>query len=163
MCTVTTPYCAWSGCCHYCFKYGAAAYEFWGPSWLTYDPYQYGWHSYIRQSSEPGRSCWVRYPNGDGFLIYPGAPLGRDELVSSIRLENAREEVEDYEYLHLLKAAAGASGDRPATARQALAAAAGAGWRYPTPAGSLEQNSARPGAALPGARQLAEAIEKVGD
>ncbi|MDY0168836.1 MAG: DUF4091 domain-containing protein [Thermoguttaceae bacterium] len=103
MCT-DTPYCAVERLLpHYCFKYGAEAYEFWGATWLTYDPYQYGWHAYIHQSDEPGRSYWVRYPNGDGFLIYPGKPIGYDGLVSSIRLEQAREGVEDYEYLHKLR------------------------------------------------------------
>ena len=103
MCT-DTPYCAVERLLpHYCFKYGAQAYEFWGASWLTYNPYEYGWHSYIRQSSEPGKYYWIRYPNGDGFLIYPGGPLGQDGPVSSIRLENAREGVEDYEYLYRLK------------------------------------------------------------
>ena len=41
--------------------------------------------------------------NGDGFLLYPGAPIGYPGLLSSIRLEQAREGVEDYEYLHLLR------------------------------------------------------------
>lgn len=105
MCT-DTPYCAVERLLpHYCFHNGAEAYEFWGLAWLTYDPYRFGWHSFIHQSSEPGRSYWVRYPNGDGFLLYPGAPFGHDGLISSIRLEQAREGVEDYEYLHLLELA----------------------------------------------------------
>jgi hypothetical protein len=102
MCT-DTPYCAVERLLpHYCFHYGVEAYEFWGISWLTYDPYEFGWHSYIRQSSRPGEWRYVRYPNGDGFLAYPGAPIGHDGPVSSVRLEQAREGVEDYEYLHLL-------------------------------------------------------------
>lgn len=102
MCT-DTPYCAVERLLpHYSFKYGAEAYEFWGVGWLTYDPYRYGWHSYIHQSSEPGREFYVRYPNGDGYLLYPGKPLGIDGPVSSIRFEQAREGVEDYEYLQLL-------------------------------------------------------------
>ncbi|NLF69441.1 MAG: DUF4091 domain-containing protein [Candidatus Anammoximicrobium sp.] len=103
MCT-DTPYCAVERLLpHYCFKYGAEAYEFWGVSWHTYDPYRFGWHSFINQSSEPGESYWVRYPNGDGFLLYPGQPIGHAGPVSSIRLEQAREGVEDYEHLFLLK------------------------------------------------------------
>ncbi len=103
MCT-DTPYCAVERLLpHYCFKYGAEAYEFWGVSWHTYDPYRFGWHSFINQSSEPGESYWVRYPNGDGFLLYPGQPIGHGGPVSSIRLEQAREGVEDYEYLYLLQ------------------------------------------------------------
>jgi hypothetical protein len=103
MCT-DTPYCAVERLLpYYCFKYGAEAYEFWGVGWLTYDPYRYGWHAYIRQSSEPGSSYWIRYPNGDGYLLYPGAPIGHDGIVSSIRFEQAREGIEDYEYLYLLR------------------------------------------------------------
>ncbi len=98
-----TPYCAVERLLpYYCYKYHVEAYEFWGVSWLTYDPYRFGWHAFIYQTSEPGRSHWVRYPNGDGFLIYPGEPIGHQGLVSSVRLEQAREGVEDYEYLYLL-------------------------------------------------------------
>ncbi len=106
MCT-DTPFCAVERLLpHYCFKYGADAYEFWGVSWLTYDPWQFGWHSYIHQSSTPGESYYVRYPNGDGYLLYPGAPIGVEGPVTTIRLEAARDGVEDYEYLQLLKARA---------------------------------------------------------
>jgi hypothetical protein len=123
MCT-DTPYCAVERLLpHYCFKYGVEAYEFWGASWLTYDPFQFGWHAYIHQSSRPGTSFFVRYPNGDGFLIYPGKPLGHDGLVSTIRLEQAREGVEDYEYLYLLRqraAAAREAGLDVSEARQAM-------------------------------------------
>ena len=74
---IDTPYCAVERLLpHYCFKYGAEAYEFWGIDWLTYDPYARGWHSYIEQSDQPGNSYYVRYPNGDGYLAYPGAPIG---------------------------------------------------------------------------------------
>ena len=125
MCT-DTPYCAVERLLpHYCFHYGAQAYEFWGVSWLTYNPFEYGWHRYIHQSSEPGKYYWVRYPNGDGFLIYPGFLVGHDGPLSSIRLENAREGVEDYEYLYLLRqllATDSPRQDEPdmATARRAL-------------------------------------------
>ena len=103
MCT-DTPYCAVERLLpHYCFQYDAEAYEFWGVSWLTWDPYDFGWHRYIHQSSEPGREYYVRYPNGDGFLLYPGGRYGQDDPVSSVRFEQAREGVEDYEYLRLLR------------------------------------------------------------
>ncbi|MFW6161703.1 MAG: glycoside hydrolase domain-containing protein [Planctomycetota bacterium] len=102
MCT-DTPYLAcerllpW-----YCWKYGVEAYEFWGVNWYTYDPWDYGWHRYIRQSPDGENYFYVRYPNGDGYLAYPGAPIGHDGPVPSIRLAQAREGVEDYEYLRLL-------------------------------------------------------------
>lgn len=141
MCT-DTPYCAVERLLpHYCFKYGAEAYEFWGIDWLTYDPYEFGWHAYIHQSGQPGESFYVRYPNGDGFLAYPGAPIGHPGPVTSVRLEQAREGCEDYEYLYLLRAgiAATKTAGRDATAAaQALAAAQelvaipNAGGRYST-------------------------------
>jgi Glycoside hydrolase 123, catalytic domain/Glycoside hydrolase 123 N-terminal domain len=98
-----TPYLAlerllpWFG-----YKYGAEAYEFWGVNWLTYNPYEYGWHSYIFESQAPGEESWKRYPNGDGFIIYPGKPIGYDGLIGSIRLKQVREGAEDYEYLTML-------------------------------------------------------------
>ncbi|MBT7161120.1 MAG: hypothetical protein HN904_00005, partial [Victivallales bacterium] len=50
MCT-DTPYCAIERLLpQYCFRYDVEAYEFWGIAWLTYDPYEYGWHSYVAQS-----------------------------------------------------------------------------------------------------------------
>lgn len=87
---------------YYAFAHGVDGYEFWGISWYTYDPYQYGWHSFIRQSERPGDEFWVRYPHGDGYLAYPGELIGLDGPVSTIRLEQAREGLEDYEiYLAL--------------------------------------------------------------
>ena len=91
------------------------------------------------QSSEPGKSYWVRYPNGDGFLLYPGEPIGHPGLVSSVRFEQAREGVEDYEYLYLLRrliAEAKAAGRDTTPAEQAMKQAAelvsipNAGGRY---------------------------------
>jgi len=126
MCT-DTPYCAVERLLpHYCFKYGAEAYEFWGVDWLTYNPYEFGWHRYIHQSEQPGKFYYVRYPNGDGYLAYPGAPIGHPGPVSSVRLEQAREGCEDYEFLYLLReriAAAKRAGRDTAAAEQALAAA----------------------------------------
>jgi hypothetical protein len=126
MCT-DTPYCAIERLLpHYCFKYGAEAYEFWGIDWLTYDPYEFGWHAYIHQSGSPGKSTWVRYPAGDGYLAYPGKPFGRIEPVPSIRSEQAGEGSEDYEYLHMLRELIGAAaraGRDTGEAARALAAA----------------------------------------
>lgn len=123
-----TPYCAIERLLpHYCFRYGADAYEFWGLTWLTYDPYRFGWHSYIPQSMAPGEEFWIRYPNGDGYLAYPGGPIGYDGPVSSVRLEQAREGVEDYEYFYLLRqliAEAKGQGKDVAAAEQALQTAA---------------------------------------
>ena len=123
MCT-DTPYCAVERLLpHYCFKYGVQAYEFWGVSWTTYDPFRFGWHAFIHQSDQPGKSYYVRYPNGDGYLLYPGPLVGHPDPVSSVRLEQAREGGEDYEYLHLLRsliAKAKAAGKDTAQAEQAM-------------------------------------------
>lgn len=126
MMCLDTPYCAIERLLpHYCFKYGAEAYEFWGIGWLTYDPWAYGFHDYIYQSSTPGKYYWVRYPNGDGYLLYPGGAYARmnERLVASIRFEQAREGVEDYEYLYLLReliAKSPASVEKIAAAREVL-------------------------------------------
>ncbi len=41
---------------------------------------------------------------GDGYLLYPGTAVGvDDDLVSSIRLENLGDGIEDYEYLKLIE------------------------------------------------------------
>ena len=89
---------------YYCEKYGVEGYEFWGFNWLMdYDPYEFGWFPYLLQTDRPGNSYWVRYPNGDGFLAYPGGPVGHEGPVASLRAEQAREGMEDYEYLWLLR------------------------------------------------------------
>ena len=87
---------------YYCFRYGVRGFEFWGLAWWTYNPWQVGWHQFIRQSDEGKKYYWVRYPDGDGFLAYPGKPVGVDGPVSTIRLEQLRQGLEDYEALALL-------------------------------------------------------------
>lgn len=84
----------------YCFAHDVSGYEFWGLSWWTWDPFEFGWHRYISQGSFPGDQGWVRYPNSDGYLAYPGD----DGPLSSIRLEQAREGIEDYDLLRALAA-----------------------------------------------------------
>jgi len=44
---------------------------------------------------------------GDGALIYPGAKVGVDGPVSSMRLELIRDGIEDYQYLSMLQRCAG--------------------------------------------------------
>ena len=137
MCT-DTPYCAVERMLPlYARAFGADAYEFWGCTWLTYDPWKFGWHSYIRQSDTPGKTYWVRYPAGDGFLIYPPHE-GGTEPVSTIRLEAARDGVEDYNYLVLLDRMAAGTDARAAEAARlagefrALVSIPNAGGRYST-------------------------------
>ena len=87
---------------YYCRKYGVSGFEFWGLAWWTYDPWKAGWHTFIRQSDEGKNHYWIRYPNGDGFLAYPGSAVGVDGPVSTIRLEQVREGLEDYEAMAML-------------------------------------------------------------
>lgn len=118
-----------------CFKYGVAAYEFWGVSWWTLDPWERGWHWYIRQSADGKNYRWVRYPNGDGFLAYPGGDGRGEGPFPTIRLLAARDGVEDYEIFLQLRALADAGNAR---AKEALAAVEAAvsmqnrGGRYST-------------------------------
>jgi|GEM_PF-3910004 hypothetical protein len=39
--------------------------------------------------------------NGDGYLVYPGYPFGTKDPIPSLRLENIREGLEEYEYLYV--------------------------------------------------------------
>ena len=135
MCT-DTPYLAvetllpW-----FCFKYGCGAYEFWGVSWWTHDPWVRGWHTFIRQSSDGIKYRWVRYPNGDGFLAYPGEPHGVDGPLPCIRLLAAREGVDDYEVFCRLReqAEAGSAEARKVLERvRSLVTTPNRGGRYST-------------------------------
>jgi hypothetical protein len=159
-----TPYCAVERLLpHYCFQYSAKAYEFWGISWHTYDPYEFGWHSYIHQSSSPGIEFFVRYPNGDGYLVYP-PHTASDPPVSSIRLEQAREGVEDYEYLHLLLGLIGDAQRRGSDTRAAEEALRAARELVPIPNAGGRYSSKilqDPDAVLRVRQQLADAIQRL--
>jgi len=52
---------------------------------------------------------------GDGSLLYPGAKVGVDGPVASIRLKLIREGLEDVEYLRLLEDREGRAGVRAVT------------------------------------------------
>ncbi len=96
-----TPLCAVERLLPYtCVKHGAEVYEFWGATWYTCDPFESASHLYISQSDQPGVQYYVRYPNGDGYIFYPGDPIGRPgEILDSIRSEQAREGIEDAGWL----------------------------------------------------------------
>lgn len=116
---IDTPYLATERLLpYYCYKYGARGWEFWGVSWWTFDPWTFGWHSFIRQSDEGTRHYFIRYPNGDGYLAYPGGRVGIDGPVRSIRLAQVREGAEDYELLRMLDAAAGPNAPALMAARE---------------------------------------------
>ena len=117
-----TPYCAVERLLpHYCAAFHAEAYEFWGSTWFTYDPWKYGWHSYIPQTDKPGWHYFVRYPDGDGYLFYPGVPGRFKGPVTSIRLEAVRDGVEDFSYLKRLERLADGSDTRAERAKALLA------------------------------------------
>jgi hypothetical protein len=92
---------------YYCFAYGAAGYEFWALGWWTYesyDPFRFGWYAYIPHTfTTGGPTTLIRYPNGSGHLAYPGWLVGEAGPLSSIRLEQVREGMEDYEYMETLR------------------------------------------------------------
>ncbi|MGI6401993.1 MAG: glycoside hydrolase domain-containing protein [Thermoguttaceae bacterium] len=96
-----TPLCAVERLLPYtCVAHGAEVYEFWGATWYTCDPYESASHLYISQSDQPGVRYYVRYPNGDGYIFYPGELIGRPgEIIDSIRSEQAREGIEDAGWL----------------------------------------------------------------
>lgn len=92
-----TPYCALERLLPlYAWKYGTCGYEFWGADWLTRNPFEWGIHTVHTQSEVPGRPLRVRYPNGDGYVFYPGNLIGVEGPVSSVRLESLRDGMEDY-------------------------------------------------------------------
>ena len=98
----------------YCYKYGFKGYEFWGADWYTVTPLKWGLHMDIPQSDTPGKHYRVRYPNGDGYIFYPGKLIGQTQPFSSVRMESHRDGVEDYEYFVMLEKLAKAKNDKPA-------------------------------------------------
>lgn len=86
-----------------CFKHGATGYEYYDVLDISVDPNIYGSHpAKFNPVGEGG--WWGRYENGNGFVMYPYKTTdGNSILCSSIRLEQLREGIEDYEYLHMLR------------------------------------------------------------
>jgi hypothetical protein len=162
MCT-DTPYLGFERMLPYfCFKYGSEGYEFWGADWYTFDPYNYGWHRFNRESQVPGQYAWTRYPNGDGFLFYPGGPVGVSSLVPSLRLILIRQGVEDFEYMYYLNSLitiAKSDGKDISEAEMALETARGL-VTIPSPEGRYSTKTLPdPYAVLPARAKVAEAIE----
>ncbi|HNR40606.1 MAG TPA: DUF6067 family protein [Bacteroidales bacterium] len=91
----------------YCWMYGVDGFEHWSTN--------YFWRNVKR--GEPVDNKWPNTPwdsrtyyyyNGEGQLVYPG-PEGA--TYSSIRLENFRDGMEDYEYLFRLRELLSAAGN----------------------------------------------------
>jgi hypothetical protein len=149
---------------HYAFHFDAEAYEFWRLAWYTYNPFDFAWHKPNINHTAPGETSAVRFPNGDGYLVYPGHHVGVEGPVPSIRFEAAREGVEDYTYLRLLKEAitrAGAEG-RNTTQAQAALSVAEALIVFPNPGGRFSTKFLPDPDALMDVRQeLAKGIESL--
>ncbi len=94
-----------------CWKYGAEGYLYWGTTHWSYNCQGEGrwpnrpWTTFNRQ---PGH-------NGCGYLIYPG-PDGTP--LPSVRMNIARDGIEDYEYFHLLRTLLDQRPDAPAEVRR---------------------------------------------
>ena len=83
----------------YCWMYGVDGFEHWSTN--------YYWRNTLK--GKPMDQKWPNIPwdsrtyyyfNGEGQMVYPG-PEGA--TYSSVRLENFRDGIDDYEYLHKLK------------------------------------------------------------
>ncbi len=88
-----------------CWKYGAEGFLYWGTThWALNMTTDARWPDipWVPYNSQPGH-------NGCGYLIYPG-PDGTP--MASIRMDLARDGIEDYEYFHLLKRLLEQGGDR---------------------------------------------------
>src|SRR5579885_152220 len=94
--------------------------------------------------SNPNNQGWFssnNYP-GEGMLVYPGASVGLNQVVPSMRLKWIRDGVEDYEYLQLLKQS------NPALAAQ-IANSVGANWsNWTRDANAVEQARIQAGNAI---------------
>jgi hypothetical protein len=86
----------------FCFKYGVEAFEFWGSTWWTFNPWKYGWHAFIREGEGKQIGNPIRYPNGDGYIVYPGDEIGISKPVPSLRIIAVREGVDDFEIFNAL-------------------------------------------------------------
>jgi len=94
--------------------------------------------------SNPNNQGWFssnNYP-GEGMLVYPGANVGLNQVVPSMRLKWIRDGVEDYEYLQILKQS------NPALATQ-IANSVGASWsNWTRDANAIEQARIQAGNAI---------------
>ncbi|MBI4977630.1 MAG: DUF4091 domain-containing protein [Spirochaetes bacterium] len=108
---------------YFCYKYNVSSWEFWGSTWWTYNPFKYGWHPPLPHTFMVGQEPRdQRYPNGDGYYLYPGWLVGEEGMLSCIRLEQVRDGVEDFEYLRILETRIGNAKKKGKKTASALAA-----------------------------------------
>jgi len=74
------------------YQYNITGLLYWSTVTTVIDPW-----------GNPAFSHSARHFNGGGFLFYPGVPCGIDGPVSSMRLKNLRDGMEDYEYFAILE------------------------------------------------------------
>nr|MBQ6534255.1 DUF4091 domain-containing protein [Opitutales bacterium] len=98
----------------FCFAGGFLGYEYWGVDWYMQNPFIWGMHKDRLSTPIPNVFRRNRFPNGDGYFIYSGELIGRDEIMSSVRMESVRDGQEDYEYFLILDALAKKTGDKAA-------------------------------------------------
>ena len=74
------------------YRYNITGLLYWSTVTRVIDPW-----------SNPAFSHSGRHFNGGGFLFYPGVPCGIDGPISSMRIKNIRDGMEDYEYFVILE------------------------------------------------------------
>ena len=100
----------------FCFAGGFLGYEYWGVDWYMQNPFKWGMHKDRISTPAPGIKRRNRFPNGDGYFIYSGEIIGRNEIFSSVRMESIRDGQEDFEYFIMLDKLAKETGDKDALA-----------------------------------------------
>lgn len=100
----------------FCFAGGFLGYEYWGVDWYMQNPFKWGMHKDRISAPAPGIKRRNRFPNGDGYFIYTGEIIGRNEIFSSVRMESVRDGQEDFEYFVMLDKLAKETGDKDALA-----------------------------------------------
>ena len=85
-------------------KFGITGNLYWAVSY-----YQNENGTYVEDYYQsPTRTCDI---NGEGFLFYPGKPYGLDEPVGTLRLQSARDGIEDKELLLAIREGYAALGE----------------------------------------------------
>lgn len=85
-------------------EYNITGFIYWtSVNWASYtDPWLEPFFIHQAQTGDDPTLFKTNYYNGGGILFYPGKDAGFDGPVTSIRLKNIREGLEDYEYFAIL-------------------------------------------------------------
>ena len=75
----------------FCYADGFLGYEYWGVDWHMRNHLKWGFHKDRISSPVPNLKRRNRFPNGDGYFIYSGEVIGREEIFSSVRMEVVRD------------------------------------------------------------------------